>query len=131
MLLRLAIHGCIPAANIPSLTTAVMQRESLGSTGIGKGIAMPHTKHASLERKIIGAFMFRPAVPFDCVDGELADIFLIFLTMKQEHPEPAVRKFIPELHRQLRSDEFCEQLRCCETGEEMRQLLGRIEAQKE
>src|SRR6476646_5646681 len=79
MLLRIAIAGRIPVADLPTLTAAIMRREELGSTGIGQGVAVPHTKHASTNRPIAAAFLFRPPVQFDSIDGEPTDIFVLFL----------------------------------------------------
>jgi PTS system nitrogen regulatory IIA component len=123
MLLQLAIHGCIPSAEIPALCEAIMRRESLGSTGIGGGIAMPHTRHASVQRTFVSAFLFRPPVQFDSLDGEPVDIFFLFLSPQ---PEPAERLRADRfslLHQQLRRDEFREQLRRCATGDDIQQLL--------
>ncbi|MFM8175180.1 MAG: PTS sugar transporter subunit IIA, partial [Pirellulaceae bacterium] len=47
---------------------AIMKREQLGSTGIGRGIAVPHTKHPSVDRLIGTVGISVPGVDFDSLD---------------------------------------------------------------
>ena len=42
--------GNIAASDLESIVKAIMKREDLGSTGIGRGVAVPHTKHPSVSR---------------------------------------------------------------------------------
>lgn len=126
LLLQLAIHGCIPVAELPSLCEAVMRREVLGSTGIGLGVAMPHTRHASVQRTSFSAFLFRPPVPFDSLDGEPVDMFFLFLSPQPEPGRPVGDRF-HLLHRQILRDEFRERFRRCETGEEIQRLICSLE----
>lgn len=123
MLLQLAIHGCIPVAELPSISAAVMRRETLGSTGVGGGIAMPNTRHASVQRTSVSAFLFRPPVQFDSLDGESVDIFFLFLSPPPEPHERLVSDRFSELHRQLAREESRTQFRQCETGDDIRRLL--------
>ena len=44
--------GKIAANEVDSVVKAVMKREELGSTGIGRGVAVPHTKHPSVDRLV-------------------------------------------------------------------------------
>ena len=45
MLMQLAADGHVTTAEVPAVLDAVMRRESLASTGIGQGVAVPHAKH--------------------------------------------------------------------------------------
>jgi PTS system nitrogen regulatory IIA component len=71
----------------PELDTAtavrvLLERESLGTTGIGEGLAIPHGKMDALERIVIVAGRSRPGVDFDALDGKPCHIF--FLVMAPE-----------------------------------------------
>jgi PTS system nitrogen regulatory IIA component len=56
------------------------QREQLGSTGLGQGVAIPHGKLAGL-KQIVGLFaLLAEPVAFDAVDGEPVDIVFLLLT---------------------------------------------------
>src|SRR5438093_4947888 len=52
------------------IVKAILKREQLGSTGIGRGVAIPHTKHPSVDRLIGNVALSRNGVSFDSVDGE-------------------------------------------------------------
>src|SRR4051812_23401502 len=48
----LAAAGAISQDQVQGIVSAIMKREELGSTGIGRGVAVPHTKHASVRRPV-------------------------------------------------------------------------------
>ncbi len=59
---------------------ALMKREELGSTGIGKGVAVPHTKHDCI-KKIIGTIAISvKGVDFNALDGEPVHLFFLLLS---------------------------------------------------
>ena len=67
--------GKIAASEVDSIVKAVMKREELGSTGIGRGVAVPHTKHPSVDR-LVGTVGVSPeGVDFDSLDGEKVQLF--------------------------------------------------------
>jgi PTS system fructose-specific IIA component/PTS system nitrogen regulatory IIA component len=69
--------GAIAAADRDELHEAVLRREELGTTGIGEGVAVPHTKHTSVT-EVVGAVGYIPAgIDFDSVDGR--PVHLVFL----------------------------------------------------
>ena len=51
-------------------SAAIMKREELGSTGIGRGVAVPHTKHASVERLVGTVGVSVEGVDFNSLDGD-------------------------------------------------------------
>ena len=68
--------GKIAANEVDSIVKAVMKREELGSTGIGRGVAVPHTKHPSVDR-LVGTVGVSPGgVDFDSLDGEKVQLLL-------------------------------------------------------
>ena len=79
LLLKLAEDGHISPADVPALLAEAMRRESLGSTGIGQGVAIPHAKNAAVPRLLGILGLFRPPVNFDSIDGEPADIIALLL----------------------------------------------------
>src|SRR5438067_12663506 len=64
---------------------AILKREQIASTGIGRGVAIPHAKHNSAERLVGTVALARAGVPFDSVDGEPVDI-LVMLISPQDRP---------------------------------------------
>ena len=61
------------------IVTAILEREDLGSTALGHGIALPHCQCRSLERSVGVVGLLRRGIPFDAADGEPVD--KVFLTL--------------------------------------------------
>ena len=62
------------------LVKVLMERERLGSTGIGEGIGIPHGKVKDLESLVLGFGLSKKGVDFDSMDGQPAHIFFLLLT---------------------------------------------------
>ncbi|EFO33019.1 nitrogen regulatory protein [Roseibium sp. TrichSKD4] len=87
----------------------LLQRERLGSTGVGQGIAIPHGKLTRLD-KLIGFFakLDRP-IDFDALDDEPVD--LVFLLLAPEGAGADHLKALARIARQLRDSSVAENLR--------------------
>ena len=121
LIAALAEAGGIKAEDQKGIISAVMKREELGSTGIGRGVAVPHTKHASVERLIGTVGLSRDGVDFNSLDGEKVQIFFL-LVSPPDRPGDHLRA-LENISRQLRDDTFCRFLRQAKTVEEIKQLL--------
>jgi PTS system nitrogen regulatory IIA component len=87
----------------------LLQRERLGSTGIGHGIAIPHGKLAGLKR-VVGVFArLSEPINFDSVDGEPVD--LVFLLLAPESAGADHLKALARISRLLREPGALEKLR--------------------
>jgi len=95
--------------NERSVFETLLQREKLGSTGIGNGIAIPHGKLAKLER-LFGLFarLERP-VDFDALDGQPVD--LVFLLLAPEGAGADHLKALARIARLLRDRDVARKLR--------------------
>jgi PTS system nitrogen regulatory IIA component len=129
LLHRLAADGHLDPGRVPLVFDGVMRRESLGSTGIGRGIAIPHTKHPGVPRRLGILGICRPPVDFDSVDGEPADLIFLILAPPDlpGYQSMRVPREMEELPRRLRSDKFCNQLRHSTTEVELREILSQSE----
>lgn len=66
--------------DVENIIRSLMKREELGSTGIGKGVAVPHTKHDSV-KKIMGTIArSTQGVDFNALDGEPVHLFFLLLS---------------------------------------------------
>ena len=73
------------------LYKTLRSRESLGSTGIGKGIAIPHCRISS-SNKIIGTLVkLDEAINFDAIDGQPVDLLFVLLVPEEAHDEGRFR----------------------------------------
>jgi nitrogen PTS system EIIA component len=87
----------------------LLQREHLGSTGIGRGIAIPHGRVAAL-RNIVSVFArLEEPIDFDALDNEPVD--LIFLLLAPEHAGADHLKALARISRLLREPSSIEKLR--------------------
>jgi nitrogen PTS system EIIA component len=88
---------------------ALLQRERLGSTGVGRGIAIPHCRLPSITR-IVGVCARLPTpIEFDSADGEAVD--LIFLLLAPEHAGADHLKALARISRLVREPKVVEKLR--------------------
>ena len=113
--------GRIAAGDLESIVKAIMKREDLGSTGIGRGVAVPHTKHPSVNR-LVGTVAVSPAgIEFESLDGEPVHLFFL-LVSPPDRPGDHLRA-LENISRQLRDDGFCKMLKAAKGPVEIQALL--------
>ncbi len=91
------------------LIEALMGRESLGSTAIGQGIAIPHAKSDCVDKLVAALGLSKKGVDFDSLDGELAYIFFL-LVAPQDSAGPHL-KALARISRLLKDKYFRDTLR--------------------
>jgi nitrogen PTS system EIIA component len=103
------LAGTVSGLPSRAIYDAVLQRERLGSTGVGKGIAIPHGKLVGCTR-IFGVFArLERAVEFDALDGEPVD--LIFLLIAPEAAGADHLKALARIARTFRDADLTAKLR--------------------
>lgn len=113
--------GKIDADECESIVKAILKREELGSTGIGRGVAVPHTKHPSVDR-LVGTVAVSPkGVDFASLDGESVQLFFLLIS-PPDRPGDHLRA-LENISRQLRNDTFCRFLKQAKTAQDIQQLL--------
>ena len=113
--------GKIEAKEMEGIVRAVLNREELGSTGIGRGVAVPHTKHASVDQLVGTVAVSHEGVDFASLDGDKVHVFFLLIS-PLDRPGDHLRA-LENISRQLRDDTFCRFLKQSKTPEEIRQLL--------
>ncbi|HSV93486.1 MAG TPA: PTS sugar transporter subunit IIA [Desulfobacterales bacterium] len=99
----------------------LLERERLGSTGIGGGIGIPHGKLKRLDRMVIGFGLSRKGVDFDSLDGEPTRIF--FLLMAPENSTGLHLKLLARISRILKNEPFRERLLQAKSAEEITAII--------
>lgn len=117
----LADAGAIQRSEVEGIVAAIMKREELGSTGIGRGVAVPHTKHASVERLVGTVGVSVEGVDFNSLDGDKVQLFFL-LVSPPDRPGDHLRA-LENISRQLRDDTFCRFLKQARSQQDIRQLL--------
>ncbi len=99
----------------------LLERERLGTTGVGRGIAIPHGKLPSLER-IHGLFArLESPIDFDSIDDQNVD--LVFLLLAPETAGADHLKALARVSRLLRDNGVCEKLRTAKNARDLYALL--------
>lgn len=99
----------------------LLERERLGTTGVGNGIAIPHGKLPNLD-KLYGLFArLGESIDFDSIDEQPVD--LIFLLLAPESAGADHLKALARVSRLLRDKAVCEKLRGTENAEALFALL--------
>jgi nitrogen PTS system EIIA component len=99
----------------------LLERERLGSTGVGNGVAIPHGKIAKLER-VHGIFVqLEQPIDFDAVDGQPVD--LIFALLAPESAGADHLKALARVSRLLRDRAICERVRSANRADAIYALI--------
>ncbi|WDI44960.1 PTS sugar transporter subunit IIA [Bremerella sp. P1] len=117
----LVASGDIMEDSAESIIKAILKREELGSTGIGRGIAVPHTKHPSVEKLVGTVGVSTEGVDFNSLDGESVHLFFL-LVSPPDRPGDHLRA-LENISRQLRDDMFCKFLKQSKSVEDIKTLL--------
>ena len=101
---------------------ALFQRERLGSTGFGRGIAIPHVKFRSLKSIICVFARIETPIDFEAPDNEPVD--LVFLLLAPEHASGDHLKALARISRLVREPAMLERLRTAPDAEALREILA-------
>jgi fructose-specific phosphotransferase system IIA component len=120
-----SLHQAGVVTQPEEIVKAILRRELLGSTGIGRGVAIPHAKHNSIERQVGTVAISRAGVPFDSIDGEPVNLFVLLLSPMDE-PVRHLRA-LEQVSRVLRDENLVRALRQAPTMEAIWHLLAEQE----
>ena len=97
------------------------ERERLGTTGVGAGIAIPHGRMAGAA-SITGVFArLETAIDYEAVDGQPVD--LVFMLLAPENAGADHLKALARVSRLLRNQQTCEKLRAAQSAEALYAIL--------
>ena len=105
------------ALNHELIVKTLLEREKLGSTGIGDGIAIPHGKLSDLEELIVAFGRSRQGVEFDSMDGKPATLF--FLLLAPESTTGLHLKALAKMSKMLKDATFRKRLMEAKSKEEL------------
>jgi len=112
--------------NADVVIEALMDRENLGPTGVGQGIALPHARIAPAD-KVLGLFLrLEKPLNFDAVDRQPVD--LVFALIAPENAGVDHLKALALVSRTLRDPSFCAKLRANSDASTLHTILTEVEA---
>ncbi len=112
------IHSGIDSKEIFNI---LQERESLGSTGIGHGLAIPHGKIPGLDRMLIIVARSRKGVPFNAVDNQ--DVHIIFLLIAPGDAATTYLKVLARVSRLLKKPGVYDALLQAESAEAIARII--------
>lgn len=120
------LAGATDIKNRDDLVKAVLARESLGSTGIGQGIGIPHAKSHNVKELVAAFGLSKKGVNFDSLDGEPAYIFFL-LVAPDESAGPHL-KALARISRMLKDKYFRELLKKAKDEKEVLKIIQEEDA---
>lgn len=110
---------------IAEITNTILEREKIGSTGIGQGVAIPHTKTPHVKRTI-GAFgRSVKGIDFDAVDAEKAHVF--FLILSPVHDDGTYHRALAAVMTTLKKPHVCNFLKNAKTIKDIEEIFRESE----
>ena len=116
-----ALLNCKANLDKESLVEVLLERERLGSTGIGDGIAIPHGKVQDLDELVLSFGRSTQGIEFDSMDGRPTHLF--FLLIAPENSAGIHLRALAKISRLLKSSHFRQRLLEAETEEELFEVI--------
>lgn len=104
-------------SDLKKLTSDVIEREKVASTGIGSGIAIPHAMSDTVDRTLLAFGLKRDGARFDSVDNRPVTLFFLLVGPSGSHADHL--KMLSKIARYLHDDQFCRALHDARTPEDV------------
>jgi PTS system nitrogen regulatory IIA component len=114
--------------NKEELIKALLTRESLGSTGIGLGIGIPHAKTQSVKTLVAAFGLSHKGVNFDSLDGE--PVYIFFLLIAPEESAGPHLKALARISRMLKDKYFRELLKRAKDEKDILRIIQEEDSKK-
>jgi len=102
---------------------AILERENLGSTGYGNGVAFPHARISGINKRVTAFVRLNKGIDYDALDGKKVDL-LAFLVSSEQNGEDHLQA-LAAFSRVLKNDDVCRQIREAKTAHEIYMALQR------
>jgi len=121
MVQSLVDTGGIKKEDYEGIVKAILRREELASTGIGRGVAIPHIQHPSVKRTVGTVAISAESIDFDSLDDEKVQLFVLVIS-PTDCPGDHLRVMC-HLTERLKNDTLCQSLKQSKTREDILALL--------
>jgi len=107
--------------DLAAVMEVLQQREKLGSTGIGDGVAIPHGKIPELPELVVAFGRSKEGISFDSIDGRPVHIF--FLLLAPENSAGQHLKILAKISKMLKVVDFRKKLMDAKSHEDLHQVI--------
>lgn len=109
--------GKVTEIQLGDIRRAVFEREKIMSTGVGKNLAIPHGKVASVDEHLASFALLKNPIEFDSIDGKPVD--MAFLLIGPEKKNSTHIKLLSRISRLMNNHSFRETLNGCSTVDDI------------
>jgi nitrogen PTS system EIIA component len=128
MVAALAASGTLPESAVDEVVAALIKREQNGSTGFGKGVAVPHAKHPKVKKMVGTVGRSVGGIEFAALDHQ--PVYTIFLLLSPDNQPQQHLSAMNIVFSNLQKDMFRRFLRQCATREAIIELLDEADQGK-
>lgn len=124
----LAKAKAIPKTRAPQILEEVLQREKQASTGIGKGVGIPHARSSHVKNIAVGIARIPAGLDFQAVDGERVKVIILLISpnAKSEEHLAAMRAIVGI----VRDPYHCKRLHGCESPKSFLDLIEELDGKR-
>ena len=112
-----SLEDMVPNGEIEEIREAVFERERIMSTGVGKGLAIPHGKASGITQTYAAFAILKEPVDYEAIDSE--PVNMVFLLVGPQSSNNLHIKMLSRISRLMNNTEFRERLRNCSTADEI------------
>jgi len=116
------IAGLLPAMDPDQVLELIMAREHLGSTGIGHGVAIPHSRMSDLPEPVIAMARHPEGIDFDAIDGQ--SVYIVVMLLVPDDEDGQHLELLAKLARLLQKPEFRESIMAAGDTQAMSDLFS-------
>ncbi len=128
MVQALVAAKIVPADLGKDLAASVLERERRGSTGFGRGVAVPHVKHSRIKKMAAAIGLSEHGVEFNALDKQ--PVYSVFLLLSPADKPEEHLQAMEVIFKNLSQDKFRRFLRQAATAQDVRTLLEDADDQK-
>lgn len=124
----LAAHGSLDPDSVETVARSAIARENQGSTGFGKGVAVPHVKHECIKKMIATIGRSSHGVDFHALDH--APVYSVVMLLSPANAPDEHLAAMEKIFRYLQRENFRRFLRQAETHEQIVDLIQEADEQQ-
>lgn len=112
-------------AAVRDIARVLLEREQLGSTGIGGGIAIPHGKLKEIDSIIMAVGLKSEGIQYDSLDNK--PVYIFFLLLTPENSTGGHLKVLAQISKLLKNSQFKNNIKKAQTGREVMDVIRAVD----